>query len=191
MLAPPHVPCDPREDLAPRCAEDYFRALCPVLGTPATPFGHARCVQGTPDRMVANAGKILDASAPNEHDRVFLQVVTFAADIGIDLVAVRQAHATDLPQGGVRFARRSRVDAGADAALLRRCLQRRHDALRLAPLARFANQLADSRHVLFRYSFPQGASAHSDAEPQGARYSMHARRWHQAQRCRDMRRTTM
>ena len=31
--------------------------------------------------MVANAGQVLDPSAANEHHRVLLQVVTFAADI--------------------------------------------------------------------------------------------------------------
>ena len=42
--------------------------------------------------VVANAGKILHTAAANEHDRVLLEVVSFAGDVGGDFEAVGQAN---------------------------------------------------------------------------------------------------
>src|SRR5581483_3288126 len=52
----------------------------------------------------------------------------------------------DLAQGGVRLLRRRRVDARADAPLLRRAAQRGRLHLRLRRLAALADELIDSRH---------------------------------------------
>jgi hypothetical protein len=49
--------------------------------------------------VVANAGEILYTAAADEHDRVLLQVVTDARDVGGDLDAVGEANAGDLAEG--------------------------------------------------------------------------------------------
>src|SRR5258708_4389982 len=93
---------------------------------------------------------VLDAlrvePAADHDDRVLLQIVAFARNITDDLEAIGQPHFRDLAQSRVRLLGRGRVDAGTDAALLRRCSQ----MARLFPvdflLPRLADQLADRRH---------------------------------------------
>src|SRR6185503_4398312 len=93
------------------------------------------------------ARQVLHAAAANEHHRVLLQVVALAADVADDLVAVGEAHLGDLAKRRVGLLRGRRVDARADAALLRASAQRRHLALRLDLPAALAQQLIDRRHV--------------------------------------------
>ena len=59
---------------------------------------------------------------------------------------LRQAHAGDLAEGGVRLLRGGRVDAGADATALRGSLQGRRLGLRHLVLAALADQLVDGGH---------------------------------------------
>ena len=77
-------------------------------------------VERPADDLVAHARQVLDAAAADEHDRVLLQVVALAGDVGGDLDRAGDAHARDLAQRRVRLLRRHRVDARADAAPLRR-----------------------------------------------------------------------
>src|SRR2546422_751261 len=53
-------------------------------------------VQRPAHDLVANAREVLDAAAADEHDRVLLEVVALAGDVGGDLHAVGQPHARDL-----------------------------------------------------------------------------------------------
>src|SRR3954453_13969701 len=80
---------------------------------------HALGVERAADDLVPDTGEVLHSAATHEHDRVLLQVVADARDVGRDLDAARQAHAGDLAERGVRLLRGGRVDAGADAAALR------------------------------------------------------------------------
>src|SRR4051812_25017882 len=75
-------------------------------------------VEGAADDLVAHARKILDSATANEDDRVLLQVVALAGDVGGDLEAARQPHTGDLAKRRVRLLRRGGVDARADAAPL-------------------------------------------------------------------------
>src|SRR6185437_5828911 len=77
-------------------------------------------VERAADHFVPEARQVLDAAAADQHDRVLLQVVAFARDVGADLHAVGQPDTGDLAQGRVRLLRRGRVHAGAHAATLRR-----------------------------------------------------------------------
>src|SRR6476469_5885909 len=99
---------------------------------------HALGVERAADDLVANAGKVLHTAATHEHDRVLLEVVALARDVGRDLHAAGEADAGNLAQRGVRLLRRVGVDAGAHTAALGRALQRwclRLGGLRLATLA--------------------------------------------------------
>ena len=53
---------------------------------------YAAGVEGATDDVVADTGKVLYTAAADEHDRVLLQVVTFTGDVGVDLLAVGEAH---------------------------------------------------------------------------------------------------
>lgn len=97
--------------------------------------------------MVANAGKVANAAAADEHDRVLLQVVAFTRDVRDDFAAVGQADLGDLAKRRVRLLRGGRIDAGADAALLRVLLHRRDLGLGLLRFAALADQLIDCGHV--------------------------------------------
>jgi len=54
---------------------------------------------------------------------MFLKIVAFAGDVADDLETVGQTNLGDLAKRRIRLFRRRRVDAGADAALLRARLQ--------------------------------------------------------------------
>src|SRR5436305_5104791 len=82
-------------------------------------------VQRPANDLVANARQVLHTATAHEHDRVLLQVVADARDVGRDLDATGQAHTRDLAQRRVRLLGRGGVDAGADTATLGRTLERR------------------------------------------------------------------
>src|SRR3954464_9862987 len=126
-----------------------------VLRAGLLAVGHAGCVERPADDLVAHARQILDAAAADEHYGVLLEVVALARDVARDLHPVREAHAGDLAEGGVRLLRRGGVHTRADAAALvsgddllaalaRLETWRRKLLLRL--LAALADQLIDTRH---------------------------------------------
>src|SRR5258708_38833128 len=73
--------------------------------------------------------------------------MAFARDVADHLEAVGETHLGDLAQRRVRLLRRRRIDARADATLLRALLKRRHLFLRLLHHPRVADQLIDRRHA--------------------------------------------
>src|SRR5918997_3346240 len=110
----------------------------------ADPLG----VEGAADDLVADAGQVLPPAAADEHDRVLLQVVAHARDVGGDLDAAGQPDPADLAQGRVGLLRRGRVDARADPTPLGRTLQRRRLGLLDLALAALADQLGDGGQSL-------------------------------------------
>src|SRR6266849_4040493 len=125
-----------------------LRSLRAVLRAALHPSLHADSVERAAHHVVADARQILDAAAANEHERVLLEIVADARDVGRHLDAVGEPHARDLAQRGIGLLRRLGEDADADTTLLRAVLQR--GALRLADdlLAPGADELTDSRHNL-------------------------------------------
>src|SRR5262245_7733652 len=124
-----------------------LRALGAVFRTALPARAHACTVERAAYRVIAHARQILHASAADHHDGVLLQVVSLAADVARDLVAVDEAHARDLAHSGVGLLRRRRVDARAHAALLGTALQRRYGAFLAFARARLAHELIHSRHA--------------------------------------------
>src|SRR5580765_5429419 len=90
-----------------------------VLRAALLASAHSTRVQRAAHDVVTHSRQILHAAPADEHDRVLLQVVPLARDVARHLDAVRQPHARDLAQRGVRLLRRGGVDARADPALLR------------------------------------------------------------------------
>src|SRR5918999_5461571 len=103
------------------------RSLPALLGAVARPrllaVANACRVERAADDLVADAGKVSNATRANEHDRVLLQVVTDSGDIGGDLDPGGQANASDLAERGVRLLRGDRLNARADAPPLRGALE--------------------------------------------------------------------
>src|SRR4029077_460771 len=92
-------------------------------------------VEAAAHHVIPHARQVLHAATADQHHRVLLQVVALAAAVADHLAAVGEAHLRDLAQRGVRLLRRRRVDARANAALLRALTQRRDLAFRHGGLA--------------------------------------------------------
>src|SRR3954454_14430993 len=121
-------------------------ALGAVAAAGLLAAAHALGVERAADDLVADAGEVLHPAAADEHDRVLLQVVAHAGDVGRDLDAAGEADAGDLAQRGVGLLRRRRVDARADATTLRAAFQRRRLGLADLVLPTLADQLRDRGH---------------------------------------------
>src|SRR6185503_11083098 len=124
-----------------------LRPLRSVFRAALLPSLHADGIERSAHDVIAHARQILDAAAANEHQRVLLQVMSYAGDVGRDLNAIGQAHARDLAQRGIRLLRRLREHAHAHTALLRADLERRALGLGHDLLPPLADELTDSRHV--------------------------------------------
>src|SRR4029453_11793846 len=59
-----------------------LRPLGSVLGAPLFPSLDTHRIQGPADHVVPNARQVLHAAAANQHQRVFLQVVPHARNVG-------------------------------------------------------------------------------------------------------------
>src|SRR3972149_781192 len=131
---------------ARRILASALRLLRPVLGPALLAPRDARRVERPPDDVVPDAREILHPAAPDQDDGVLLQVVPDARDVGGDLEAVGQTHASHLPQRGVGFLWGRRVDADADTPLLRARLHGGRLGLLSRRFPTLANELIDSRH---------------------------------------------
>src|SRR5262245_432788 len=118
-----------------------------VLRPPLFTSLNTNRVKRSADYVVAHARQVLDAAAANQHQRVFLQVVPDARNVGRHLDAVGESNTRHLAQRGVRLLRRLGEDAHADASLLRAHLQRGTLRLRDDLFASLTNELTNRRHT--------------------------------------------
>ncbi len=125
-----------------------LRTLRAVLRTALTAVLDTLGIQRAANDMVSYARQIFDATATNHDDRMLLQIMAFARDVARDFEAVGQPHARNLAQRRVRLLRRRRIDPGANTALLRASLQRRHLVACLLRRPGVPDQLVDGRHRL-------------------------------------------
>src|SRR5690606_935996 len=125
-----------------------LRALGAVLRASLLAVFHALQVERATHDVVAHTRKVFHTTAAHQNHRVLLQVVTFAADVRNDFVAVGEWHHVSLPRGGVRLLGGGGVHAGAHAATLRAVFERGALALDDADFARLAHELANGRHDL-------------------------------------------
>ena len=77
---------------SPNALEVVEKALGAVLGAGLATLGDAGGVQRATHGVVAHAWQVLDATAADQHHAVLLQVMTFAANVRNDFVAIGQAH---------------------------------------------------------------------------------------------------
>ena len=97
--------------------------------------------------MIANTGKILDATAADHNDRMLLKIMALTGDVARDFEPVGQAHTRDLSQGRVRLLRCGRIDTRANTTLLRARLEGGNLVPFDRRLTRLADQLVDRRHM--------------------------------------------
>src|SRR5271163_3045023 len=120
--------------------------LRPVFRAALAPLLHAYRIERAANDVIANARQVTHAAAANQHDRMLLQVVADARDVGIHLDPVGQPHARDLAQSRVGLLGRGRLHLRAYAALLRRAFERARLHLEAFLHARLPDQLIYRRH---------------------------------------------
>src|SRR5262245_47980135 len=124
-----------------------LRALRAVLGAALLAALDSERVERAANDVVADAREVVDAAAAHEHDRVLLQVVAFARNVGGDRTAVREPDAGDLAERRVRLLGRHGLDLEADAALLRALIEVTGLAAALLDDAGIPDELVDRRHL--------------------------------------------
>src|SRR4030095_2970775 len=106
-------------------ASTSLRTLRPVFGA-ATPASiHAQRVERSAHNVIADTRQILHASPPHKHDRVLLQIMPLARNVGNHFLAVRQPHFCHFAQRRIRLLRSARHHLHAHATPLWRIGQRR------------------------------------------------------------------
>src|SRR5690606_27334980 len=125
-----------------------FGALGTVLGARLLAIFHALQVERAAHDVVTHTWQILYTAAAHEHNRVLLQVVAFAADVGNDFETVRQTNLGNFTQRRVRFLWSGCVNACAHATALWAVFKSRALAFEAADFARLAHELANGRHDL-------------------------------------------
>jgi hypothetical protein len=98
-----------------------------------------RSVEGTANNVVANAGKVANATTTDKHHGVLLKVVAFTADVCGDFLSIGEADTGDLTQSRVRLLGRLGLDLKADAPALGAAVKNR----RLRPLGLTFSALTD------------------------------------------------
>src|SRR5664279_4936512 len=100
-----------------------LRAFCAVLRARLLAVRDADGVERAADDVVAHAREVLHAASADHDDRVLLEIVADARDVGRDLDPVREADPGDLAERRVRLLRGRRLDLGAHAPALRAGLE--------------------------------------------------------------------
>src|SRR5215218_1404289 len=123
-----------------------LRTLGAVLRTGLPAVLDTLGVENAAQNVIADTRKVAHTAATDQHDAVLLKVVALARDVADDFALVRQANLGDLAKRRVRLLRGRRVNAGANAALLRVLFHRRDLGLGLLRLATLADQLVNRWH---------------------------------------------
>src|SRR5438477_8507370 len=98
-----------------------FRTLGAVFRTALAAIFDALGIERATDDVVTHTGQVFDPAAPDQDDRMLLQVVALARNIARDLEPVRKAHPRHFAQCGIRLFPRGCVGARAYAAPLAAC----------------------------------------------------------------------
>ena len=126
--------------------EKLFRSLRSVSRSSAMSIRNSRRVERATNDVVTNAGKVLDATAAYQHDRVLLQVVPLTRNVGVDFTTIGQAHTSHLAQRRIRFLGCRGKDAQTHTAPLGRAHQVGGFRSRLLAFTSPTNELLDRRH---------------------------------------------
>jgi hypothetical protein len=96
-----------------------LRLYSAVLTTTTATVIDTRSVERPTHYVISDPRKVLHPPASDEDDRVFLEVVAFAADVGGDLKPVGKPDTRYFAKSRVRLLRRNGLHLQADATLLR------------------------------------------------------------------------
>jgi hypothetical protein len=97
--------------------------------------------------MVTDAGEIFHAATSHENNRVFLQVVSFAGDVGNHFLAIGETDFCNFAKSGIGFFWGAGHDLHADSAALRALHQSRRFGFDDDFAAALADELIDGWHL--------------------------------------------
>jgi hypothetical protein len=75
--------------------------------------------------VITHTRKVLHTTAANEHNAMFLKVVTFTGNVSGNFITRRKAHTGNFTKSRVRLLRSHRLYDETNAATLRTALKRR------------------------------------------------------------------
>jgi hypothetical protein len=127
--------------------ESLLAALHAVLRSTLLATVDAEAVEGAADDVVTTTGKVADSTTTHEHDGVFLQVVTFAADVRGDFLTVREANTSHLPKRRVGLLGGDGSNLKAHSTSLRTGIEVLDLRLHGLVAAGVADELVDGRHA--------------------------------------------
>ena len=78
--------------------DSLLDALHAVLGSTLSSTIDTQGIQRSTNHVVSNTRKVANPTTTDQNNRVFLEVVAFARDVGDDFAAVGQAHLGNLAQ---------------------------------------------------------------------------------------------
>ncbi len=147
----------------PRSNSSWSPVFAPTSAASFDAFG----VFGSADDVVSHSRQVTNSSAPDQHDRVFLQIVPFSRNVGRHLHVVGKANACDFSKRRVRLFGCNGSNLQTDARFLRCAFleftsparkrisyrpQRRCFRLFAGPLARVSYKLVQrgQRNLRFR-----------------------------------------
>ena len=128
------------------CGSTGLRTLGTVFGTATTSGFNAKAVESTADDVVTHTGQVFHTTTADQHDAVFLKIVTFTTDVGDDFVTVGQTNFGHLTKSGVGLLRGASHHLKADAATLRALCKRRRLRLYRLVFAAVSDELIDGGH---------------------------------------------
>src|ERR1051326_3439441 len=123
-----------------------FRSLRSVLGATTPASIDAERVKRTTHNVIANPRQIFHAPTAHEHDRVLLQIMPLARNVGNHFLPIRQPHFCHFTKRRVRLLRCARHHLHAHPAPLRTTDQRRRLRFHRPLSASFSNQLINRGH---------------------------------------------
>jgi hypothetical protein len=115
---------------------------------------NAHGIQSAPNHVIANAWEVLNTATSDQDDRVLLQIVANAGNVGSHLNAIGQTDAGYFSQRRVWFLGSLRIHASTDTPLLRGTVESRTRGFVFDLLATLANKLVNCRHCCFPFRWP-------------------------------------
>ena len=116
------------------------------IRTTAAATVNPKAVECSAHDVIAHAGKVFHLAAANEDDRVLLEIVAFAGNVGDDFLAICESNLGNLAESGVGLLGCAGHDLHTDAAALGAIHQGWRLRLDLGFLASFADELIDGWH---------------------------------------------
>lgn len=99
--------------------EALLGALRSVFAAALLPVLHSPRVKRTPHYMIPDSREVFNPAPSYQDDRVLLEIMPLARDVGANFNPVRQPHPRNFSQSRVRFLRVCSIDADANPSLQR------------------------------------------------------------------------